>query len=159
MKRLTGDLIELAKDGEFDVIVHGCNCFHRMGAGIAKAIRKAFPEAEEADLKTSLRDRSKLGSISWAEVELPGGSLVVVNAYTQYHYGGGKRRADCDAIRQAFREVKARFGDRRIGYPKIGAGLARGDWDTINQIIDEELEGTDHAVVELPEDHYPNGRH
>ena len=30
-----GDLIKLAKQGRFDVIVHGCNCFCQMGAGIA----------------------------------------------------------------------------------------------------------------------------
>lgn len=27
MKEVTGDLIKLAQDGQFDVIVHGCNCF------------------------------------------------------------------------------------------------------------------------------------
>jgi hypothetical protein len=44
--------------------------------------------------------------------------------------------------------VKQRFGGRRIGYPKIGAGLARGDWALLARIIDEELAGEDHTVVE-----------
>jgi|SoiMethySBSTD1v2_1073268.scaffolds.fasta_scaffold162576_6 hypothetical protein len=39
------------------------------------------------------------------------------------------------------REVKARFGSRRFGYPKIGAGLAKGDWGLIAEIIDTELAG------------------
>lgn len=34
-----GDLIERAENGDFDVIIQGCNCFHTMGAGIAKSIR------------------------------------------------------------------------------------------------------------------------
>lgn len=39
MKVLHGDLISLALAGHFEAIVHGCNCFCTMGAGIAKAIR------------------------------------------------------------------------------------------------------------------------
>lgn len=37
-----GDLIKLAKQGEFDVIAHGCNCFCTMGAGIAPQMAEAF---------------------------------------------------------------------------------------------------------------------
>lgn len=39
---IKGDLIELAKQGKFDVIAHGCNCFCTMGAGIAPVMAKAF---------------------------------------------------------------------------------------------------------------------
>ena len=38
MKTITGDLIKLAQDGVFDVIIHGCNCQNTMGAGIAKTV-------------------------------------------------------------------------------------------------------------------------
>lgn len=47
MRNVQGDLIELALNGVFDVIVHGCNCQCTMGAGIAKSIRAKFPEACE----------------------------------------------------------------------------------------------------------------
>ena len=56
---------------------------------------------------------------------------------------------DYDAIRGAFREIKTRYAGKRIGYPRIGAGLAGGDWDTIATIIDEELGGEDHTLVEF----------
>ena len=46
------------------------------------------------------------------------------------------------------REVKTKFSGKRIGYPKIGAGLAKGDWNTIAAIINEELAGEDHTLVE-----------
>ena len=42
MKIINGDIIKLAP--EFDVVIHGCNCFHKMGAGVAKLIAKNFPE-------------------------------------------------------------------------------------------------------------------
>jgi O-acetyl-ADP-ribose deacetylase (regulator of RNase III) len=149
MKVLTGDLLRLALDGRFDVIAHGCNCQCAMGAGIALAIKKQFPEAYEADLRTAKGERSKLGTISAAEVDRPPVRFTVVNAYTQYHWRGTGVLADYDAIRAAFREIKRRFGGRRIGYPKIGAGLAKGDWATIAAIIDKELAGEDHTLVEF----------
>jgi O-acetyl-ADP-ribose deacetylase (regulator of RNase III) len=40
MKILRGDLIELAKAGEFDAIIQGCNCQCRMGRGIALTIKQ-----------------------------------------------------------------------------------------------------------------------
>ena len=49
MKTIKGDLIKLAKEGNFDLIIHGCNCFCTMEAGFDKAIRAEFPEAYEAD--------------------------------------------------------------------------------------------------------------
>ena len=76
------------------------------------------------------------------------GRFTVVNAYTQFHYRGQGVPADYNAIRSAFRLIKHRFGGRRIGYPKIGAGLAKGDWATIAAIIDDELAGEDHTLVE-----------
>ena len=59
MKIITGDLISLALAGEFDVIVHGCNCFCVMGAGIAKQMFKTFPEALAVDRQTTKGDRAK----------------------------------------------------------------------------------------------------
>ena len=86
MKNVRGDLIKLALDGHFDVIVHGCNCQCVMGAGIALSIRNTFPEAFAADLATSKGDRAKLGTISVAAVERGGHSIAVVNGYTQFHW-------------------------------------------------------------------------
>ena len=150
MKTITGDLLALALDGRFDVIVHGCNCMCQMGKGIAASIKTQFPAAYDADLKTAKGDRAKLGTISTADIAGPGAAFTVVNAYTQFDYRRGPTpNADYDAIRAAFKEIKIRFAGKRIGYPKIGAGLAKGDWSIIAPIIDEELAGEDHTLVEF----------
>lgn len=149
MNVVTGDLLRLALDGRFDVIVHGCNCQCTMGKGIALAIKQQFPEAYEADLRTPKDDRAKLGTISTARIDRAAAHFTVVNAYTQFHWRGQGVLADYDAIRSAFGHIKQQFGGRRIGYPKIGAGLAKGDWPTIAGIIDEELAGEDHTLVEF----------
>ncbi len=44
--------------------------------------------------------------------------------------------------------IKKHYPGRRIGLPKIGAGLAGGDWPTIAAIIEEELAGEDVTLVE-----------
>ena len=69
MRVVQGDLLGLALAGEFDVIVHGCNCQCAMGKGIALSIKKLFPEAYAADLKTVKGDRGKLGTYSSVEIE------------------------------------------------------------------------------------------
>ena len=146
MQTRSGDLIALAKAGEFDVIVHGCNCQCAMDAGIAKQIKAEFPAAYAADCATP-KSADKLGRISTAQIDCNGHALTVVNAYTQAHWRGSGVLADYDAIRLAMRRIKTQFSGRRIAYPKIRAGLARGDWARIAPIIDEELAGETHTLV------------
>lgn len=147
MKIIKGDLIQFAQEGKFDVIVHGCNCFCQMDAGIAKTIKEKFPEAYEVDCMTQEGDKNKLGTISTAVVCRGVKELVIVNAYTQYHWSSYVRQVDYAAVRDAFKQIKNSFSGRRIGYPKIGAGLAGGDWRVISPIIDEELAGEEHYLV------------
>jgi O-acetyl-ADP-ribose deacetylase (regulator of RNase III) len=150
MRVITGDLIAMARAGEVDVVVHGANCQCTMGAGFAKALRAAFPQAYEADLRTPKGERGKLGTVSVAEVRVRSGAVVIVNGYTQFDYRGRGVKVDYDAVGLVMRAVRERFGGKRIAYPKIGAGLGGGDWPTIATIIDTELSGEDHTLVELP---------
>ncbi|MDH5778814.1 MAG: macro domain-containing protein [Gammaproteobacteria bacterium] len=148
MKVVKGDLIKMAKNGDFDVIIHGCNCFCEMGAGIAKSIKENFPEAYNADLSTEKGTKEKLGTYSSATISINGKILTVVNAYTQHHWRGTAVKANYEAIKKVMNQVKNDFSGSRIGYPKIGAGLAGGDWEIISQIINSALSGEDHTLVE-----------
>lgn len=149
MRVLHGNLLTLAAAGTFDVIIHGCNCFNTMGAGIAKSIQQQFPAALAADEATEKGSRTKLGDYSKATVDCAGHSLTIVNAYTQYHWMGKRKLADYDAIRNVFAKVKQDFSGKKIGYPLLGAGLAGGDWEVISKIINEELEGENHTLVKF----------
>jgi len=150
MEILKGDLIQLALAGRFDVIIHGCNCFCTMGAGIAKKIQNTFPEAYEADLNTPMGDKKKLGTYSLACIKRDNTVFTIVNGYTQYNFSGQGPLVDYRAVQDLFARIKNNFTHQRIGYPKIGAGLAKGDWKVISGIIDKELQGEDHALVAYP---------
>jgi len=147
MKTINGDLIQLALNGEFDVIIHGCNCFCTMGAGIAKSIKAKFPEAYHADLCTTKGDKSKLGSFSSAIIKIDKHEIHVINAYTQYHWKGTGKKVDYDAIQSVFSKIKTQYSGKRIAFPLIGAGLGGGDWQVIKKIIETELKGEDHTLV------------
>ena len=118
MKIIQGDLIQLAQESYFDVIVHGCNCFNTMGAGIAKYIKQEFPEAYQADCQTIKGDRQKLGEISYAHITKGNLDLIVVNGYTQFNYHGRGILVDYDALSSVFSLVKSKFTGKKIGYPK-----------------------------------------
>ena len=148
MKEVAGDLIQLANKGKFDVIVHGCNCQCKMGGGIAKQIRQAFPEAYDADCGTAVCDPRKIDSFSFAKANINNGKrLVIVNGYTQLLAGG---QVNYHAVREVMKQVKQNFYGKRIGYPMIGSGLAGGDWGRIKDIIAEELGDEDNTLVRLP---------
>ena len=149
MRTVQGDLLDLALAGDFDVIVHGCNCQCRMAKGIALSIKNQFPEAYRADLATVPGDRSKLGGFTCATIVRGTQRFTIINAYTQFHWQGTGVLADYEAIRRVFRAIKTRFSGCHIGYPKLGAGLAGGDWEIISAITREELSGENHTYVEF----------
>lgn len=147
MKEIKGDLLKLAKEGNFDVIAHGCNCFCTMGSGIAKQIKDQFPRAYTADLATRRGDILKLGSFTRAGSD-DNSPFTIVNAYTQYNFGTDARKADYEAIALVMRKINHIFKGKRVGLPRIGAGLAGGDWTVISQIIEDELKDCDVTIVE-----------
>lgn len=148
LKYKVGDLCDALADGEVDAIGHQANCFNTMNSGVAKAIRVRFPQAYEADCETVKGDRSKLGDCTVAI----GGSGLIYNLYGQYNYGyDAKGYTDYTALQSALIEMRDDLltgrGFEVVGFPKIGAGLGGGDWDTIEEIINDIFEGYFEVVI------------
>lgn len=147
-QEITGDLIELALEGEFDVIAHGCNCFCTMGAGIAPIMARNFGcdeyRLENAKYKGSIL---KLGQIDFESKMLlegvihpllPGqsGNIFIVNAYTQHSYGSkAGPPLNYPALTLCLIKMNYLFKGMRIGLPQIGCGLAGGDWKVVSELI------------------------
>jgi O-acetyl-ADP-ribose deacetylase (regulator of RNase III) len=153
IKYKKGDIIEESRTGEYQVIMHGCNCFNTMGAGAALAIARAYPEAFAADRATIKGDRDKLGQYSIAQ----SGDIWVVNLYSQYSYGTHQRQIEYNALSSSLYTAAAALpkilnlppSGISILMPCIGAGLAGGDWDTISEIIEHRLRKYSVTVCKL----------
>lgn len=144
--------IDLAKEEGYPVaMAHCCNCHNTMKSGIAPFVADKFPAAWQADQNTVKGDREKLGKITeaWSD----DGGVLVFNLYGQYGYWKrreGKMDLEYPALDSALNMMamslhsKCRISDLRpeeikVFLPKIGAGLAGGDWAVIEPMIEKHL--------------------
>ena len=144
IKYIDGDIVR--DSDQFDVIAQGCNCFCKMGAGLAPQIKHKWPEAYAVDCETVAGDRNKLGTFTYTKNTTP----IIVNIYSQYDTKGrslGYMDLDYTALRSGLKAMKEKFSGKKFGLPKIGSDLAGGDWNIIERIIQEELNGEDVTVV------------
>lgn len=149
LQYLNGDLLAAREP----MIAHGCNARGVMGAGIAAAIKTRFPAAFQAYRLHHEMAGLQLGQVIFVDV---GPSLIVANAITQATTGTDPmiRYVSYDAIADCMARIATEAKSRkidRVGLPKIGAGLANGDWTIIERIIERQLvaAGVTAAVYEL----------
>ena len=151
MNLVQGNLLEMGKNNEVDIIVHGCNCFNVMGSGIAAQIKQQFPDAEMADNETVRGDAGKLGTYTIGMH----GRLVIINAYTQYSTSkNGEDVFEYNAFQRILDKLVHRLGTWRFGFPLIGMGLAGGDKDRIMAMLEDfsrrvEAKGGSVTLVEF----------
>jgi O-acetyl-ADP-ribose deacetylase (regulator of RNase III) len=129
------------------VIAHGCNIRGKFGSGVAAQIARRFPEVKRAYLKKFREARDDpaggwhLGDI---QLVITDSGKIVVNMATQDGYGRGGIHVDYDAVGTCFGSLLDychRMGPAYgLAIPKVGAGLAGGDWGRIESIIAGHLE-------------------
>ena len=132
LKHAKGNLLDLAEDEQFHIIVQGCNCFNTMGGGIAKEIRQRYPAAALADRNTVSGDYNKLGN--WTSHDA--GRFTIINAYTQYNMSTGEDVFEYTAFQLILEKLEFAYPTSRIGFPYIGMGLAGGDKDIIIPMLE-----------------------
>lgn len=149
LQHTTGNLLDLAEQGEFDVVVQGCNCFNTMGGGIAREIAERYPMAALVDYGTLKGDYDKLGNYTTAFT----GKFLIVNAYTQYNMSQGTDVFEYTAFQLILEKIAHHYGDRSIGLPYIGMGLAGGNSSWIIPMIEDFAEkvSTKGGIVTLVE--------
>lgn len=146
IKELDGDVL----NSEANLIIHQANCQHAMFSGIAAQIRKQFPEAVEADLKTIKGDEKKLGTFSFAKTK---NGKMIVNMYSQFDVASPEkpRATNYEAMALALEKVKAALEKSPnkyiIGIPAlIGSDRGGGDWRVVKAIIKSVFEKSDLDV-------------
>lgn len=155
MKYKVGNIVDAILTGEVIAIGHQANCFNTMNSGVAKEIKLRLPCAWEADQLTVKGDHCKLGSVSVGQLRDPETNkptAVVYNLYGQYNYGyDAKGYTNYAALTNALEDMRDDLltGNNlwNVGFPKIGAGLGGGDWDTIAEIIDQVFDDRFNVTI------------
>jgi len=142
IKILNGNLF----DTDAEIICHQCNCQGVMGSRVAAEVKRRYPNVYQIYYDTYAYEGLVLGDT----IIVPTGNdkeQVIANLCAQDKYGRDKQYTDYDALRKCLRSVKDFIELRskwkvqaRIAFP-YGMGSVRGggDWNTVYQIIDEEL--------------------
>lgn len=152
MKIVVSDLLDI----EQGMIVHGCNAQGVMGSGVADQIRRKYPYAYRTYYDAYTAAGLMLGEVIYAVFDTK--NLIIANAITQQFFGRDPNRVyvDYHAVRKCMRNVAgvAKQHNMQVHFPKIGAGLARGNWSILSTIIDEELDdaGVEGILHILPND-------
>lgn len=151
LKRVEGDIIKMTENGDFDCIIHGCNCKNVMGAGLAKRLKDRWPGVYAADVKATQQWKipiAKLGNFS-TYMSTEKKPFVVINAYTQIDYGRGRDNFEYESFQLILRKLEVLDdGKVRYGFPMIGMGLAGGDPDRIIPMIEDFATRHDTTLVE-----------
>ena len=146
LKHTKGNLLDLAERGNFDIIVHGCNCQNTMGSGIAKEIRDRYPEVYDADTRMDQEFGAnyrylKLGNYSMVDVYPTSGKFKIINAYTQFNFAPRDRdHFEYDSFKLILQKLLQFYGNYDFGFPYIGMGLAGGDKDRIIAMLEDFAE-------------------
>jgi len=115
-------------------IAHGCNAQGVMGSGVAKEIRRLYPDAYTAYRMAYLRTGLELGSVV---VATPIDGKIIYNCITQQYYGNDdKVYASYEAIAKCFAFMNGWVAGRAaLAIPRIGCGLGGLEWDKVEAII------------------------
>jgi len=138
-------------DCEEPYIMHGCNAQGVMQSGVAKAIRDRWSEAYQRYYKVynDQGGRLYLGQIIIAH----GSDKMIINAITQRMYGRDRTRRYISyaALRLCCETVNKQCAPftAAIALPRIGCGLANGEWSVVEKIIEEEFTHIQPVVYDL----------
>lgn len=139
-----------------DIIMHGCNAQGKMGSGFAKELRDKHPEAY-AIYKSEYDNFGLLLGTNIICNKLTE-KLIICNSITQEYFGyDGKKYVSYDAVdsctkdlNELIKQIKVQLNiEVLLHMPKIGSGLAGGNWNIISSIIDSNITETEPRIYIL----------
>jgi O-acetyl-ADP-ribose deacetylase (regulator of RNase III) len=151
----TGDATAPAGTGP-KIVVHVCNDIGGWGRGFVLAISRRWPEPERRYRAWHAGEEKQplaLGEVQSVQVTE---EIWVANLIGQrdIRTSNGVPPVRYEAIREGLRKValEAKRLGASVHMPRIGCGLAGGDWNLVSQIIESELSQAGIAVTiyELP---------
>jgi O-acetyl-ADP-ribose deacetylase (regulator of RNase III) len=155
IKYIIGDATQPAGSGP-KIIVHVCNDIGGWGRGFVVALSKRWPEPEQRYRAWHRGEETApftLGEVLFVQVT---DDIWVANLIGQRDVRaiGGIPPVRYEAVRKGLRRVaeEARRLEATIHMPRIGCGLAGGNWEEVGKIVDDELakSGVSVTVYDLP---------
>jgi O-acetyl-ADP-ribose deacetylase (regulator of RNase III) len=136
LKYIKGDATQPVGPGP-KVICHCCNDIGGWGSGFVLALNARWPEPQRAYRKWfAERDGFRLGAARMVAVEP---DLWVANIIGQHRtiQAGEATPIRYDALEGGFKVVRdfCLENQATVHMPRLGAGLARGDWRRIEEIV------------------------
>lgn len=130
-------------------IAHGVNCSGGFKSGFAKAVADKYPIVKERYSSLFEAGGWSLGHTQLVEVD-DGSGRLIANCGTQQRYGRPTEGpfVSYPAVREVIKKLVKTWPEG-FAMPKMGAGLAGGNWDIIAQIIEEESATVEVRVYEL----------
>lgn len=145
IKYVKGNLFEAPER----ILAHGCNCSGGYGSGVAAGMAHNHRKARDQYMhKFNDEEGWELGDVQF----VTSGHKIIANCATQDGYMPRNMcHADYPSIRKCMELVKdfAKSNGYDIAIPKIGAGLAGGDWNIIEGILKEVFSDYDVTVYSL----------
>lgn len=127
-----------------NIIAHSVNCRGAFGSGVAGQMARFYPLARLAYLDKFKKEGWRLGDIQYVlnnKKKKP--PWWIANMATQDTYGGPGVHVDYNAIESCFGKLfnfaLCSNPPETIAIPQVGAGLANGNWPTIEGIIRDLL--------------------
>lgn len=123
-----------------------------MGSGVARALFEKWPAVKEeyhmyCEAYIDEAPSQMLGIVERIPVQ---DNKIVLNMFTQVRYGyDDTRYVNYGAIAKCFNNINFDNNIKRLAIPKIGCGLAGGDWNIVKEIIDDCTPNTEIWVYEL----------
>lgn len=144
IKFIKGDLLASGAD----IIAHGCNCVGGFGSGVAGQIAQRYPHIKKAYIHKFNTEGWELGDVQF--VRIGHSEKSIANCATQKEYYPRDRvHADYESIEKCMNIVKELAGDKTIAIPKIGCGLAGGDWEVVEKILNKVFDSREIWVYTL----------
>ena len=143
-----GDATKPQCDG-LVVIAHLCNNWSLWGAGFVRALENLWPHLKLAykAFCNGKRPEELLGCVQILEAE-PG--ICVANLIGQNGVGRGKQRVDYAALSVCLERLATFLSQADTPYtvhmPRMGSGLAGGDWNRVQELVESKLVAAGHTV-------------
>ena len=132
------------------IICHQTNCKGVMGSGLALSIKKQYPKAYSDYMDRFATFGLQLGDVVMSK-QLSG--LYVANLCGQNEYGRklNKVYTNYESLKVCFQQVSDFAKMKHTIYIPygIGCGLAGGDWNKVESMLESILENNKAIIIKL----------